>query len=501
MNGQLDEHPLAELISEILDKELAGALRVERQRVKAVVYFDAGKIVYATANLHQLRLRQYLSKHGLPATVGPSADSASDLTLARNLMDRKLLSQPALDTVFTEQVSDVLRLVLPWTEGQWTFDERARLTTPVRPQIHIRQLLLDAARRMDSEFLSRRFRNPGEIISPGLETRDALRPSPLEGFLLSRVEGPIALADLLSISALPEAEAHQVIYGLTLAGVLQREFRSYAFREPKPARASKPPKLPHPASTEVTAPQPPLRDPVEELREFLEQLARATNHYEILNVSPSAAAADLKRAYYYIARRFHPDRFHDLARTPLHMQLEAAFARITQAHETLSDPNSRAAYDAKLSNLSHAGNLSSKSEMSTPAPVIEKSVASVDDGNAAIAERRFKEGWGALQSGQTNTAIACLSAAAQLAPDQAQYRAYYGHALASHEKGRRLAEAELQAAVRLDPSNAAYRVMLAELYRALGFSRRAITELQRALSLDPKNTEARNMLESLEVKK
>ena len=49
------------------------------------------------------------------------------------------------------------------------------------------------------------------------------------------------------------------------------------------------------------------------------------------------------------------------------------------------------------------------------------------------------------------------------------YRAYYGRALAANQQTQRLAEAELQAAVKLDPANASYRVMLAELYRTLGF--------------------------------
>ena len=45
MNGQLSEHPLAELISEIAAKNLSGALRITRERVKAVVYDYAADLV------------------------------------------------------------------------------------------------------------------------------------------------------------------------------------------------------------------------------------------------------------------------------------------------------------------------------------------------------------------------------------------------------------------------------------------------------------------------
>jgi predicted Zn-dependent protease len=90
-----------------------------------------------------------------------------------------------------------------------------------------------------------------------------------------------------------------------------------------------------------------------------------------------------------------------------------------------------------------------------------------------------------------------LATAARMSPHEPRYRAYYGRALAADEKTRRLAESELQAAVKLEPSNALYRTMLAELYFDLRFHRRAQTELDRALALDPNNTSARALLRKL----
>jgi len=497
MNGQLSEHPLAELISEILEKRLSGALRVDRQRVKAVIYFEAGELLYATANLLSLRLARYLKKRGLPADIAHATDSSSDFDLAAALTSRRLLTPELHDSILAEQVSDVVRVLLLWRGGDWSFDERARLTAPVRARISIKQLLLDAARRMDQKFAAGRLRNPGETISPAIEAAGDLNLSPTEGFLLSRVEGPIPLAELLNVSGLPEPDARQIIYGLTLTGLLKRDSWSYAFRATSAQNDVAPQKVPAPE----TAPTAKPRDAQVELKEFLDQLALATNHYEVLDVPTSAAAGDVKQAYYSLARRFHPDRFHDLARTPLHAQLEAAFARITQAHETLSDPDSRSAYDVKISALSRAGKLFPIGEMPLRSTDDHGEGATSGVDHLALAEQRFKEGDAALQLGQTNIAIACLSAAARLAPNQPRYRAYYGRALASHQQSRRLAEAELQAAVRLDPENGEYHVMLAGLYRDLGFSRRAITQLERALSLNAKNAEARRMLESLEVRK
>jgi curved DNA-binding protein CbpA len=506
MEGQLSEHPLAELISEIVEKRFSGALRIERGRAKAVVYFEAGELLYATANLRKFRLAEYVKKRGLAANV-ESKDSASDIALAQGLISRRLLTQAALDGILAEQVADVVRVVLLWTSGGWSFDERARLTAPVRVRIPIKQLLLDAARQMNLQFAASRFRDPGELISLIGDLTTDLSLSATEGFLLSRIEVPIGLSELVSISGLREPDARRTVYGLVLTGLLKRTSPSYAFRAGETQRAVEPqkgadPKISAAEKTAATSKDAAPRDAQEELKEFLDQLARATSHYEVLNVPTSAAAGDVKLAYYSLARRFHPDRFHDLAGTPLHARLEAAFARITQAHEMLSDPDSRSNYDMKIAAARRTGNFSS---LSAGLPLRSAADHAGDSSNGGgdlqLAEQRFKEGVAALQRGETNTAISCLSAAARMAPNQSQYRAYYGRALAAHQQSRRLAEAELQAAVRLDPVNASYRVMLADLYRDLGFTRRAITELERALTLDVKNVEARRMLESLEAKK
>jgi len=58
---------------------------------------------------------------------------------------------------------------------------------------------------------------------------------------------------------------------------------------------------------------------------------------------------------------------------------------------------------------------------------------------------------------------------------------------------RRTAETQLQAALALEPDNASFRVMLAELYQLLGLRRRAESEAARALVADPENDDAREL--------
>jgi tetratricopeptide (TPR) repeat protein len=116
---------------------------------------------------------------------------------------------------------------------------------------------------------------------------------------------------------------------------------------------------------------------------------------------------------------------------------------------------------------------------------------------AERAEIQFKEGLVALELGQRKVAIGLFASAASAAPAEHRYRARYGQLLAANENTRRVAETELLAAIKLDPNNAEYRVMLAELYRDLGLKLRAKGEAERAVAADPENRKAQDLLHAL----
>src|ERR1044071_6915422 len=83
MNGRLSDHPLAELVREISDTRLSGALRLERERAKAAVYFDAGDIAVAVSNARSLRLLEGLRRRGPADRAGPHAAGGGGVCGAR----------------------------------------------------------------------------------------------------------------------------------------------------------------------------------------------------------------------------------------------------------------------------------------------------------------------------------------------------------------------------------------------------------------------------------
>src|SRR5215213_1587953 len=241
-------------------------------------------------------------------------------------------------------------------------------------------------------------------------------------------------------------------------------------------------------------------DDAEDIESFLDWVKSAKTHYEVLGVQREISAPDLKTVYYQLARRYHPDRFRksDAALLP---QIEAAFARITQAYDTLREGQLRASYDAKVEVRKQAEQIADTApKASVPAPPAETVAEGGAEPVVSVAQRaetQFKEGFAAFELGQKKVALALFAAAARAVPTDPRYRAFYGQVLAGNEATRRTAEAELSAAVKLDPKNAEYRMMLAELYRDLGLKLRAKGEAERAVAADPNNRKARELLRAL----
>jgi curved DNA-binding protein CbpA len=502
MNGQLSEQPLAELIREISSKSFGGRMRLEHDRVKVVAYFDDGKFCYAASNLRTHRIREYLLKNDLVADqdLAQFNDRVSDLDLVRVLCAQKLLSTSAAEQVQTRQVSDILRFALLWTEGVWEFDSRSRLNETLNLHVDASSLLLDAGRRVPGTFAASRFPNPAELLTPigVLLDHDDLLPA--EVFLLSRLDSPMVLKDLVAVSGLGEATTLGLVYSLSLAGLIEREHWQSAFgdhQQPTPP----PPPPPPPPEIEKIAAKPEQADvDLKEVESFLQRIKDAQTHYDVMGVNREVSAEDLKLVYYQLARRYHPDRFRKIE-AALVVRMESAFARITQAYETLRDDSLRSSYNSKLHARRKAAQIAdSAPKAATPLapsePVAEGVAAPVVSG-AEQAELQFKEGFAAFELGQRKVALGLFASAANAVPNEPRYRAFYGHMLAGDERTRRAAEVELHAAIKLDPNNAEYRIMLAELYRDLGLKLRAKNEAERAVAADRNSQKARDLLRAL----
>src|SRR2546423_1730641 len=68
-------------------------------------------------------------------------------------------------------------------------------------------------------------------------------------------------------------------------------------------------------------------------------MASRPDYYKILGVAKNASEEEIKKAYRKLARQYHPDRNQGDKRA------EERFKEVSQAHDVLSDPDKRKAYD------------------------------------------------------------------------------------------------------------------------------------------------------------
>ena len=66
------------------------------------------------------------------------------------------------------------------------------------------------------------------------------------------------------------------------------------------------------------------------------------NHYQLLDISPSASMEEIKEAYLKLAFRYHPDR------NQMSLTANKIMEKINEAYATLSDPIKRRDYDIPL---------------------------------------------------------------------------------------------------------------------------------------------------------
>jgi curved DNA-binding protein CbpA len=192
-----------------------------------------------------------------------------------------------------------------------------------------------------------------------------------------------------------------------------------------------------------------------------------TDCYGLLDVEMKATYDEIKRAYYRVAKIFHPDKHFSLPSEALKNKLNTIFSQITEAYRTLSDQKMRTQYDQSLS----------------------IKPAKIEKDNVEIARVRFSEGKEAMRNGAFADAAELFGQATYLDSSMPTYYFHMGLAYERIEKFRE-AEKAIRHALKLDPFNADYLAELGHVYLKLDLQLRAQTIFEKALKFDPSHERA-----------
>lgn len=200
------------------------------------------------------------------------------------------------------------------------------------------------------------------------------------------------------------------------------------------------------------------------------------DYYAILGVEETAAAEEIRRAYIKLAKRLHPDRFPNDPEQRALAQRE--FAKVTRAHNIISDAEKRAEYDA----LRRLHLNKEQSELLSGQHLVGDVESQKDIASNTVSSPRISAS--ELQAITTTTTESNINVKwankhLERADELLKIKQYQE------------AEIAMKEAIRLVPKDPKYHNKLAEVYQARGWYTLAMTEVQTALRMDPRDSQAR----------
>jgi DnaJ-domain-containing protein 1 len=204
-------------------------------------------------------------------------------------------------------------------------------------------------------------------------------------------------------------------------------------------------------------------------------------HFEVLGVSREAGDAEVREAYFRLAKRFHPDAHHDVGLGDLRREIEAVFNELGEAYEVLRSPRLRARYERELARGEAGAPAASSPPTGLPDP--EAVLARAAD---CIARERYWEALPLLEA----TLPYVEGTARQLA------RVLLAQIYARDPDWVKQAEELLLAVVEQEPRHTEAHYYLGLIYRYQRLPSRALASFRRVVELAPDSADAwRNIAE------
>ena len=246
-----------------------------------------------------------------------------------------------------------------------------------------------------------------------------------------------------------------------------------------PASADGPPRCPGPIIEAAEWDNLPTKEKerVRGLRQMLIDF-EGLNYFEYFELSEEASESLIKKAYFKMARRFHPDALVDEGEIYARLA-EAVFAEISEAYETLSDEEAREKYVAKVIR-------GEKDENELAMEKVQQILG---------AESAYKSGVRLINQGKAPAAVDKLQEAVDLYGEEPEYRGWLGYALfranqrADYEKALG-GEEMLVAAIAEKPTAADLPHLMGKIAMQRKDWNNARKWLRKSLKMKPDNPEA-----------
>ncbi|MEW5976976.1 MAG: DUF4388 domain-containing protein [Acidobacteriota bacterium] len=507
-SGQLKQIPFGEVLRAFLAAPSPGCFVVRNHSGEKQVFLEPDLLAYATSSFPEDGLGQVLQRTGrLTLDQLRELEGLGGREQIQLLIEKGILQTDELRESLHAQIQQVFFSLFEWSSGEFQFlSQNAASAGHPDLSLPLRSLVFEGIRRLQNkEILHRGLRGEATRITLATDFEAlvaGLALTPDEGFILSRVESGSTISEILQISPLGIEPTQRALYGFICTGILQ--FVEAQKSQVSPASGqgvmqsnesaplhNRRPSVP--SQPDLTYDAPPVQDELEAMRgEISEMLERSKsqNYYDLLSVPVTASLDEIKKSYYALAKKYHPDRFHQAAAEDIKQALDSIFSTLSHAYDTLKVPATRTSYDARIFKLDTPAAGTAESGTAGPPP-------GTPTPQQKLAELNYRQGRGLYDQQDYWGAIQALRQSVRMDPDNHRYRYWLAMALSKNPKWRREAEEHFLKAIEKEQFNASYYVGLALLYKEVGMNKRAEAQARQALEVNPSDVAANELLRSL----
>jgi len=467
-------------LQQLYREKVTGLLHLHRGEAKKIIYIKGGYPIFARSNVLSECLGRMLVKEGVITQVdcdqSVERSSESGRLQGTVLIEMGLLTPQDVQKALIRQVTNKLLSTFAWRSGTHQFvpgkDFKKNVTSiKLTPAALIMQgvNLYWTPKQLDdflypfSEDYLKQASNPqyrfqdielskrGEAIFKsclGVKTlENILEQHPLARREVQRVLAALMISEMLERSTVPELGAVDAIPGSTETDIIDEKLR----------------------------------------RKILDDYKRImdSDYFEALGLGRQCGPGEARKAYYQMAKEYHPDRFLGSGlSSEMSSKINEMFQYMTQAYTVLSDADSCSGYLEEL---------------------VNGPKKSIDINQVIEAETCYQEGVALLKVRRYKAAAKSLQRAIELSPQESEYMTYFSLALfksaPEQTKVQNQAMEVLLASREINPSFDLTHLYLGQVYQSLGKERQAEKSFEMAVQANPDCTEALRELRLMNLRR
>ncbi len=479
VEGSLTETDFPRILHNLYTLRATGLLHIEHNELKKVVYIRNGYPIFVRSNMVREFLGQMLVRTGhlsdeqLRESLAAAKETGQRHGTA--LIQMGLLTPHQLNEILRDQVVGKLLDIFSWPNGSYRFVQAREFKQNVTSiDLSPANLILQGLRGYAGREQLQKILEPlldkylQEAENP-LYRFQEIELSDADQRILNDCLGGKTLRDTLKRYTLSRKEVEPLLAALILTGILVGRQQPVAEQREEPGSAEP-------------------EDLRSKRENFLKDYAwmMEQDYFTLLGVSESEGREQVRKSYYNLVKKYHPDRFFEQdVLLDLKDKVNALFQRISDAHETLVDAKARARYISDL-----------KGET-------KKTTTSLE--TILEAETAFQRGMVFFRVKKYQEAEQAFAEALELNPNEAEYLMY--QAWSAYKANPKATDVilhtrkKLMRVAELNPKLSLAHLYLGYICKDEGNEKEAQRRFERAIQHNPNCTEALRELRLMSMRK